>query len=130
MILKVEVIKMRTYLISLLIILTLTSCGGGNDGASTGSPVVAQATIGGNGGLSQKRAFPGGVDNASCNFDTGICGVNCGDFGGRNSVVVYLQNQGTPQQSYACQCPSGCISYSSGGAATVTCTLSDTTCGF
>jgi len=124
------VIKLRTYLISLLIILTLTSCGGGNDGASTGSPVVAQVTIGGNGGLSQKRAFPGGGDTAGCNFDTGICGVNCLDLGGINSVVVYLQNQGTPQQSYACQCPSGCISYSFGGAATVTCTLSDTTCGF
>jgi hypothetical protein len=27
--------------------LVLTSCGGGNDGASTGTPVVAQATIGG-----------------------------------------------------------------------------------
>ena len=35
---------MRTYLISLLIILTLTSCGGGNETSSTGASVTAQAT--------------------------------------------------------------------------------------
>jgi len=38
---------MRTYLTALMLIATLglVSCGGGNDGASTGTPVVAQATI-------------------------------------------------------------------------------------
>ena len=119
--------KKLQALLFLLATLGLVSCGGGNDGASTGSPVVAQVTIGGNGGLSQKRALPGGGDTASCNFDTGVCNVTCtgNDTGGRNSIVVYLQNQGTPQQSYACQCPSGCISYSFGGAATVNCSYGE-----
>jgi hypothetical protein len=40
---------MRTYLTALMLVTTLglVSCGGGNEGASTGSPVVAQATVGG-----------------------------------------------------------------------------------
>jgi len=38
---------MRTYLTALMLAVTLglVSCGGGNDGASTGTPVVAQMTI-------------------------------------------------------------------------------------
>ena len=38
---------MRIYITALMLIATLglASCGGGNDGASTGTPVVAQATI-------------------------------------------------------------------------------------
>jgi hypothetical protein len=38
---------MRTYLTALMLMATLglASCGGGNDGASTGTPVVAQATL-------------------------------------------------------------------------------------
>ena len=38
---------MRSYLTALMLIATLglASCGGGNDGASTGTPVVAQITI-------------------------------------------------------------------------------------
>ena len=38
---------MRSYLTALMLVATLglVSCGGGNDGASTGTPVVAQATI-------------------------------------------------------------------------------------
>ena len=38
---------MRTCLTALMLLATLglVSCGGGNDGASTGTPVVAQATV-------------------------------------------------------------------------------------
>lgn len=38
---------MRIYITALVLAITLglVSCGGGNDGASTGTPVVAQATI-------------------------------------------------------------------------------------
>ncbi len=38
---------MRTYITAFMLAVTLglVSCGGGNDGASTGSPVVAQATV-------------------------------------------------------------------------------------
>jgi hypothetical protein len=38
---------MRSYITALMLLATLAlmSCGGGNDGASTGTPVVAQATL-------------------------------------------------------------------------------------
>jgi hypothetical protein len=55
---------MRSYLTALMLLATLglASCGGGNEGASTGTPVVAQATIfdpTANGGCGNSWSFDG-----------------------------------------------------------------------
>ena len=55
---------MRTFITALMLAtsLGLVSCGGGNDGASTGTPVVAQATIWtpqSNGGCGNSSSFNG-----------------------------------------------------------------------
>ena len=68
----------------LAVTLVLTSCGGGNDGASTGTPVVAQATIAS--WCSNFNFQYGGTGS------TNICGcANSSTFGGSGPALNQSQ---------------------------------------
>jgi hypothetical protein len=69
---------MRTYITALMLVTTLglVSCGGGNETSSTGTPVVAQATVWtpySNGGCTNSISFASGCTNSQTNNKTS-CG--------------------------------------------------------
>jgi len=107
---------MRTYLTAFMLAATLglVSCGGGNEGASTGTPVVAQATIaqtveactasatyGGTGALLTSTTAPTLFQCATAlpNIATGNPWTPYSNGGCMNSDGTNL----TPTQQIACQ---------------------------
>ena len=89
--------KKKLLVLLSLATLGLVSCGGGNDGASTGTPVVAQATIfdpTANGGCMNSSSMGGGDGPPLNQAQVTAC-----------SIANY--NAATPQQCYVL---GGCFS--------------------
>ena len=87
---------MRTYIAALMLLVTLglVSCGGGNEGASTGTPVVAQATIA---SWCSNFNFLGGGTGS-----TNICGcANSSTFGGSGPALNQSQENACTTAIYS-----------------------------
>jgi hypothetical protein len=95
---------MRSYITALMLLATLglVSCGGGNEGASTGTPVVAQATLWSpyaNGGCANSQTFEVGSGPALTQAQQTAC----------TNALTNASNMVNPVSAYAqCNALGGC----------------------